>query len=63
MPPAVGDQPQKCNRGGRNRWVYDEKGRVIKLANAEVIKSCDKNVQLIAYRILYNEFKGKNPFK
>jgi hypothetical protein len=38
-------QCQKCNRGDRNRWVYDEKGRVIKLANPQVIKTCDKEVR------------------
>ena len=56
-------QCQKCNRGDRNRWVYDDKGRVIKLADAGVIKSCDKDVKLRVYRILYNEFKGVNPNK
>lgn len=54
-------QCQKCNRGDRNRWVYDEKGRVIKLANPEVIKSCSKEVKKGVYQILYSEFKGKNP--
>lgn len=54
-------QCQKCNRGDRNRWIYDDKGRVIKLANAQVIKSCDKEVRKNVYRILYDEFKGKKP--
>lgn len=54
-------QCQKCNRGDRNRWVYDDKGRVVKLANAQVIKSCDKEVRKIVYRILFEEFKGKKP--
>ena len=63
-PLAVGNiipQCQKCNRGDRNRWVYDDKGRVIKLANPQVIKTCDKNVRKAVYRILYEEFKGKKP--
>ena len=54
-------QCQKCNRGDRNRWVYDDKGRVIKLANAQVIKSCNAEVKKKAYKILYNEFKGQKP--
>ena len=54
-------QCQKCNRGDRNRWVYDEKGRVIKLADANFVKNFDKDVKKIIYRILYKEFNGKNP--
>lgn len=54
-------QCQKCNRADRNRWVYDEKGRVIKLANASFVKNFDKEVRWKIYRILYKEFKGKNP--
>lgn len=54
-------QCSACNRGDRNRWVYDSKGRVIKIANANVISACDEGVQLEVYRILYNKYKGKNP--
>ena len=54
-------QCQKCNRGDRNRWVYDNKGRVVKLANPNVINSCDKEVQKQVYRILYKIFDGKKP--
>jgi hypothetical protein len=54
-------QCQKCNRGDRNRWVYDEKGRVIKLANPQVIKSCDKEVRMAVYKILSKEFDTKKP--
>lgn len=54
-------QCQKCNRGDRNRWVYDERGRVIKLAKPSVIKSSDQDVRWKVYKILYQEFKGKNP--
>lgn len=56
-------QCQKCNRADRNRWIYDDKGRVVKLANPEVVKSCDKEIRKKIYRILYNEFKGQNPNK
>jgi len=54
-------QCQKCNRADRNRWVYDDKGRVIKIANAQVVKSCDTEVKKAIYKILYREFKGKVP--
>ena len=54
-------QCQKCNRADRNRWVYDDKGRVVKLANADVLKSCSEFVQKKAYRILYKKYKGKAP--
>ncbi len=54
-------QCQKCNRADRNRWVYDEKGRVIKLADANFVKNFDKDVREKIYKILYKEFKGKNP--
>lgn len=55
-------QCQKCNRGDRNRWVYDEKGRVIKLAKPSFVKNFDKDIQWKIYQILYKEFKGKNPY-
>lgn len=56
-------QCQKCNRADRNRWAYDEKGRVIKLADASFVRNFDKNVRIKIYRILYEEFKGINPNK
>lgn len=54
-------QCQKCNRADRNRWVYDDKGRVIKLADANFVRNFDKIVRWKIYRILYKEFKGENP--
>ncbi len=54
-------QCEKCNRADRNNWVYDERGRVIKLANPNVIKRSDKEVRWKVYQILYEEFNGKNP--
>jgi hypothetical protein len=54
-------QCQKCNRGDRNRWVYDEKGRVVKIANPNVITACDLEIQKQVYKILFDKFKGKNP--
>ncbi|MDI6732021.1 MAG: hypothetical protein QME05_05565 [Candidatus Margulisbacteria bacterium] len=42
-----------------NRWVYDEKGRVIKIANPTAIKNCDKKIRKSIYRILCREFHSK----
>jgi len=55
-------QCQKCNRADRNRWVYDEKGRVIKLADPMFVKNFNKEVRWKIYGILFKEFKGKNPY-
>ncbi|MEW6686850.1 MAG: hypothetical protein AB1393_11690, partial [Candidatus Edwardsbacteria bacterium] len=54
-------QCEKCNRADRNNWVYDERGRVIKLANPNVIKRSDKEIRWKVYKILYEEFNGRNP--
>jgi len=54
-------QCEKCNRADRNNWVYDERGRVIKLANPIVIKRSNKEIRWKVYKILYEEFKGINP--
>lgn len=55
-------QCQKCNRGDRNRWVYDDKGRVIKLAYPKFVKNFDEEVKREIYKILYKKFKGKDPY-
>lgn len=53
-------QCSKCNRADRNNWVYDEKGRVIKLANPLIITRSNKKVRREVYKILCEEFgKGK----
>jgi len=54
-------QCQKCNRADRNRWVYDKKGRVIKLADARFVKNFDVDVRKKIYKILYKEFNGIHP--
>ena len=53
-------QCQKCNRADRNRWVYDDKGRVIKLADANFVKNFDKKVRWKIFKILYQEFNKKS---
>lgn len=54
-------QCSACNRGDRNRWVYDRKGRVINIANPNVISASGEDVQLDVYRILFKKFCGINP--
>jgi len=54
-------QCQQCNRGDRNRWIYDERGRVLRPANASVIKKCDAETKQAIYRQLFKEYKGKKP--
>ena len=54
-------QCQKCNRADRNRWIYNDKGKVVKLADASVLKSCSEYVQKKAYKILYEKYNGKAP--
>jgi predicted restriction endonuclease len=54
-------QCAKCNRPDRNRWIYDNKGRVISIANPNVIDTCSDEVQKAIYKILYLKFGGKNP--
>lgn len=56
-------QCQKCNRADRNRWVYDDKGRVIKLADANFVRNFDTMVRRKIYKILREEFGDKNPLK
>lgn len=54
-------QCEKCNRPDRNYWIYDDKGRVVKIANAKVIDNCSKLVQKEMYIRLYHLFGGKTP--
>lgn len=61
VPGNIIPQCEKCNRADRNNWVYDERGRVIKLANPNVIKRSDREVRWKVYKILYEEFRGVNP--
>lgn len=54
-------QCQICNRADRNRWKYDSKGRVIGIANEQVIQNCDEDIKRKIYKILYDYFEGKDP--
>ena len=54
-------QCETCNRADRNYWIYDEKGRVVQIANAKVIDNCSDKIKLEIYERLYEMYKGKNP--
>ena len=56
-------QCQKCNQADRNRWVYDDKGRVIKLAKANFVLNFDLDVQKKIFEILEKKFKKPNADK
>ena len=38
-------QCEKCNRTAKNYWIFDEYGRVTKIANATVIDKCSKKLK------------------
>ena len=54
-------QCSKCNQPDRNCWVYDDKGRVVGLANAIVVERCPADLQKEIYIRLYRQFGGKDP--
>ena len=54
-------QCEICNRPDRNYWVYDKKGRVIKIANPKVIDSASELVQRDIYARLYTKYHGADP--
>lgn len=54
-------QCEKCNRADRDNWIYDEKGRVIGIANARTLEKSSREVKKDIYTRLYKEFGGKNP--
>lgn len=54
-------QCEKCNRPDQNYWIYDDKGRVVSIANEAIIDSCDEEIQKAIYARLYKKFQGKSP--
>ncbi|MBO4630029.1 MAG: hypothetical protein J5687_08775 [Treponema sp.] len=54
-------QCETCNRADRNYWIYDEKGRVVQIANAKVIDNCSEKIKKEIYERLFFEYNGKNP--
>lgn len=51
-------QCDKCNRADRNNWIYDKRGRVIAVANENVVKKSSKEVREKIYDILKKEFRN-----
>lgn len=45
-------QCEKCNRADRNYWIYDEKGRVVSIANPIVVDRCSDEVKRAIYERL-----------
>lgn len=54
-------QCESCNRPDRNYWVYDDKGRVVSIANEKVIDTCSESIQRKIYKRLYTKYNGQNP--
>lgn len=50
-------QCSKCNQPDKNYWVYDKKGRVVKIANPAVVKNSSEDVQKRIYEILKQKFE------
>lgn len=50
-------QCEKCNRPDRNYWIYDEKGRVIGIANEKVVDKCSKDLKEKIYQRLKDILK------
>jgi len=62
-PDNIIPQCSQCNRTYKDHWVYDDRGRIVALANPSVIKKSDPEVRRKVYRILYREFRGRNPLE
>lgn len=54
-------QCQKCNQPDLNYWIYNDKGRVISIANAKVVDKCSEQVKEDIFKRLSKNFKGKSP--
>lgn len=54
-------QCESCNRPDLNTWIYDDKGRVVGIANETVIDTCSEAVQQAIYARLYRKYQGKTP--
>jgi hypothetical protein len=52
-------QCEKCNRPDRNYFVYDNKGRVIEIANPKVVLRSSLSVQLDTLKHLIYKFPAK----
>tara|TARA_B100001964_G_scaffold245449_1_gene332457 strand:+ start:1837 stop:2580 length:744 start_codon:yes stop_codon:yes gene_type:complete len=53
-------QCEKCNRPDRNYFVYNKKGRVIKISDPRFILKSNKDIQIKALQFLIEQFPGFN---
>ncbi len=49
-------QCESCNRADRNNWIYNEKGRVVAVANPRIIERSSIKIQREIYDILKEKF-------
>lgn len=54
-------QCQSCNQADRDFWIYDDKGRVVAVANPAVIDRSPEDVQRRIYERLDRKFGGERP--
>ncbi|CDF28697.1 putative uncharacterized protein [Methanobrevibacter smithii CAG:186] len=52
-------QCDQCNRQDRNNFIYNDKGRVIKIANPKFILRSDKKTKELMYELLKRELNKK----
>lgn len=51
----------KCNQPARDFWVFDDKGRVVAVANPQVIERSSESIQFRVYEKLYRKYGGRDP--
>ena len=60
-PENIIPQCEVCNRPDLNNWEYNDEGRVIKIAKAEIVDNCSEELKQEIYKRLYEHFEGKSP--
>ena len=51
----------KCNQPARDFWIFDDKGRVVAVANPQVVDRSSEAVQFRIYEKLYRKYGGRDP--
>lgn len=52
-------QCSECNRADKNNWIYNDKGRVIKISNPRVVLRSSKKVKKEIFELLKRELDEK----
>jgi len=52
-------QCQLCNRAYRNWWIFDNRGRIISIADPQVVKRFDEDIQSQIFKLLYEKYKKR----